>query len=355
MAGARVAVISDDLTGALDATAPFALLGWKVLVATSLAAVDTLLDMEADVVAVALGSREETAAEAAMRARAAARRFSGTPCIFKKIDSRMKGNVGAEVGAVALALGLAPVLVCPAIPELGRVVVRGAVAGIGIAEPIPVARAVEGVTAIIPDAASPADLDAAVAGFAGGLLVGARGLAAAVARQMGRKPGTGSFSARLRGPLVIVVGSRDPITLEQVAKVRKLPQADWIGAVDGFVPKGKNLAEVVILQAVDGPGAHGAEVAARLARGLCQDHLAGRSMVVLTGGETAAAALSAMGVGVLDVLGEVLPGLPLCHALNGADGLLIVTKSGGFGDVECLMQVAQMAVAGKAGSRVVVE
>jgi uncharacterized protein YgbK (DUF1537 family) len=62
--------------------------------------------------------------------------------------------------------------------------------------------------------------------------------------------------------------------------------------------------------------------------------------LVLTGGETAAAVLAATGLGVLQVVGEVLPGIPLCKACGRDDLPLIVTKSGGFGAPDALSLLA---------------
>ena len=54
--------------------------------------------------------------------------------------------------------------------------------------------------------------------------------------------------------------------------------------------------------------------------------------LVLTGGATAEAVLDALGVYLLDLEGEVLPGLPLSRG----EGWRIVTKSGGFGTADTL-------------------
>jgi uncharacterized protein YgbK (DUF1537 family) len=42
--------------------------------------------------------------------------------------------------------------------------------------------------------------------------------------------------------------------------------------------------------------------------------------------------LESLGIGVLELIGEALPGLPLAMA----NGLTFVTKSGGFGDEDTL-------------------
>ncbi|MGN6742194.1 MAG: nucleotide-binding domain containing protein, partial [Amnibacterium sp.] len=65
--------------------------------------------------------------------------------------------------------------------------------------------------------------------------------------------------------------------------------------------------------------------------------------LVLTGGETARAVLDALGVGRLDVVRELEPGV----VLSRAPGLpvLLVTKAGAFGDAGSLVRVATLLTA----------
>jgi uncharacterized protein YgbK (DUF1537 family) len=64
--------------------------------------------------------------------------------------------------------------------------------------------------------------------------------------------------------------------------------------------------------------------------------------IVLTGGDTARAVCSALGTQSLDVYREAAPGVPISLLQGGRwDGLPVVTKAGGFGDVETLVNVIQ--------------
>ena len=56
------------------------------------------------------------------------------------------------------------------------------------------------------------------------------------------------------------------------------------------------------------------------------------SLLVLSGGATAQVILERLGIDVLELVGEALPGLPLARA----NGLTFVTKSGGFGSEDTL-------------------
>ncbi len=142
-------------------------------------------------------------------------------------------------------------------------------------------------------------------------------------------------------PIAFAIGSRDPITMEQVAALRRSqPDAGYCRAPNGRSEGGQSTAAVAIIQAVPGDaGRTSSEVSQDLARGFVRDMVAGRACLVLTGGETAAAVLAEMGIGLLQVLGEVLPGLALCRALDFPDAPLIVAKSGGFGGPETLSQL----------------
>lgn len=336
----RVALIADDLTGALDAAAPFVAQGMAAVVATGPGGLARAMAAGVPVVAVSLGSREVPQAAAAALAAAAARELAGAEWLFKKIDSRLKGHVAAELAAVAAAWGTGRALLAPAIPAMGRVVRGGVVVGFGVAAPIALAPiAACGLQVAMPDMATDGDLDRAVAGAGPGMvLAGARGLAAALARRLGGAA-VPSPPARLPGPVALAIGSRDPITRAQVAALRTArPGLAVTPAPDGAAPPFAGRGDTLLL-ASPGPGADGATVSARLAAAFCRDHLPGRAALVLTGGETASAVLAAMGVQVLDLLGEVGPGLPLSRPLDFPDAPLIVTKSGGFGAADALVRL----------------
>jgi D-threonate/D-erythronate kinase len=346
MSGLNAVIIADDLTGALDSIAPFAALGLTCLAALSLADLPAAIALGPQVLAVNLGSRELPTDEAralATRAAQALQRAAGPGTIWlKKIDSRLKGAVAAETEAVAAVLRVGQVLLCPAIPELGRVVRRGLLEGVGVVQPIPVRQALpDGLTAEAPDAESDADLDRLVAGAGTDcLFVGARGLAAALARSL--RAGRAPIPAQLPpGPLGFAIGSRDPITLAQVTLLQASGGPDRVAAPDGEVPPPRVLGPVLV-QATPGAGSSPVAVSQRFATGL-QPHLAGLTTLVVTGGETVAALLHAAGVGLLRITGEVLPGLPLCHAEGHAGFPALVTKSGGFGAPDTLLRLWQAA------------
>lgn len=330
-----LAIIADDLTGALDAAAPFAARGLRVRVALGPEHLGAALAQAPEVIAVTTASREIAPADATAAMRRTLRALPPMR-IFKKVDSRLKGNIGAELDA----LDFGQALVLPAVPEFGRVVRGGCVAGFGVDHPIDIRARLgrHAMRAEIPDTLTSGDMAQALrAAPAGALLIGARGLAEALAAQMtGRPPRP---VATLPGPAALFgIGSRDPITLAQADALRADPGTHFVGAPNGRVPPLPD-APRLLVQAL--PGDHaldGAEVAENLAAALAPLLRPGFGTALLCGGATAEAVLARRGVGWLEIRGECLPGL----VVSVTNGLTILTKSGGFGDRDSLLRVADM-------------
>jgi uncharacterized protein YgbK (DUF1537 family) len=172
--------------------------------------------------------------------------------LFEKVDSRLKGHIATEAAALAAAIGAPAAALCPAIPELGRVLVGGRLAGFGVATPIDAATVKSGATPAIrvEDAETDEDLDriADRALAEGALMAGARGLAAALTRRTG-SAGMAE-ERRLEGPMAIAIGSRDPITVELVARLQaRWPEVAVVEAPNGRAADAVPEAGVVVLQA----------------------------------------------------------------------------------------------------------
>lgn len=323
-----LALIADDLTGALDAAAAFCADGLSVVVATRPEAYSAALDTGAEVVALSTNSRDGSAQEAQARVARAVAQSAGRR-IFKKIDSRLKGYVAAELAPFADV----PLLVAPALPAFGRTVENGYLTGFGVAEPIDV-RAVLGDlsrAAMVPDCRCADDLDAALAHApAEAVLVGARDLAFALARAGGLTP---QVPAALSGRIGVAVGSTDPITIVQVAALAGT-DVSIIPAPSGHSTQIPDARGHIVLQAASGHTSDSIQIGKSLAQSfrpiadLCDT-------LVLTGGATADVILATLGVELLCLEGEILPGLPVSR---GADWR-IVTKSGGFGVPNTLLRL----------------
>lgn len=334
----RTLILADDLTGALDSAVGFARGGRKVLVARHPEAVADAMACTPDVLAVNTASREIASEAAARRVATALSSLDrdAFSIVMKKVDSRLKGNIAAETAVLTDWMTPSRRIASPAIPDMGRKVMSGALTGSGVAEPIPVARRFDGAVET-PDIASEADLDALVTeGGTETLWIGARGLAFALARREGI---AAPDRAALTGPLMIANGSRDPVTRAQIAA---LPCA-VTEAPDGRAPETPLPGEPLILSISDGGGSlTGEEAASRLADSIA--HLAARhrpASLLICGGESAQAALDRIGISSLQVIAELRPGLPLCVVDAAWGKVRIVTKSGGFGAPDLLADILE--------------
>lgn len=121
-----VLVIADDFTGANDAGSGFARLGARVQVLFN--SDRPLRHDTADVWIINSDSRALGINEAADRvSRLVTHHQQRLGWLFKKIDSTLRGNIGAEVSAALTASGKRLALVVPAVPRLGRTTRNGAV------------------------------------------------------------------------------------------------------------------------------------------------------------------------------------------------------------------------------------
>lgn len=329
----RLAIVADDLTGALDAAAPFAARGLSTVVALGRADLAAALASGADVVGVSTDSRE-IPPHAARQAVADCIAMLPTGLgIFKKIDSRLKGNIAAELDAIPFQRAL----VIPAIPAFGRWMRNGRLDGFGVAEPIRIAGRLgrHAASATTPDIDAQGDIDHALATIAHDLPVGARGLAEALALRLA-PTATPRLRAPISAPVFCVIGSTDPITTAQVERLRATLDVAYIAAPDGEAPQDlPHGHDLTLLQATEGPGADPAVVAGRLGAAMLRLRPPAGATLVLSGGATAQVVLRALGIGILDLRGEALPGMPIARA----NGFTIITKSGGFGQPDALLRL----------------
>lgn len=328
-----LAIIADDLTGALDAAAPFAMRGISTVVALGVAGLPEALATGARIVGVSTDSREIGAKQATAAVRAALTALPQGTRLFKKVDSRLKGNVVAELDAIPHRKSL----VVPAIPEFGRVTRNGSIEGFGVAEPINIAARLghHARSAVIPGVVLQADIEAAL-DTPHDLVIGARGLAEAMARLMAPYA-SGPDLALPASAACCVIGSTDPITLAQAAHLRRAcPDLDYIEAPNGVAPVSGRAGRLTLMQATQGDVlVDGKAVAAALGASLQRLSPPADALLVLSGGATAQVILETLGIEVLDLLGEVQPGLPVARA----GGLTVVTKSGGFGASDSLSRL----------------
>lgn len=418
------AVIADDLTGAGDTGVQFARAGLRTRALMgdwSAASVEG-----ADVAVINTESRAlapEAAYEAVSRAASRLRDVSARP-VYKKIDSTMRGPVGAEIDAVLDVFEQRMAIVCPAFPENGRVVVGGYLLVGGQ----PVARTAIGRDPVAPvresflpallasqsrrpvhhvgldlleqgaqklgehltklhqdgdcvaviDAVSDAELETIVEATEPMrehvLLVGSAGLAQPLGRELASQ-GEGRGEPASRRGVMVVVGSVNPVSREQMARLGEATGVEFV-SLDGTaavqdesarresvdraleqVRQAASAGRTVVLTTPGEPtdvdaaqragaaqGMEPRQVARRVAEALAtvavtaldDTALAG---IVVTGGDTAQALLDLLEADGIDLVAEVLPGIPFGKLHGGKrPGLQVVTKAGGFGGPDALVQ-----------------
>jgi uncharacterized protein YgbK (DUF1537 family) len=357
-----VSILADDLTGACDTGTLFAgkhpvpVAVWPRRPPRALIRV---LDTE---------TRAAGGDEAARRVEAAA---AGSPAAtrwFKKIDSTLRGHIGEEVDALMRATGAAGAVLTPAFPAQGRIVLDRLllVDGVPVTETpvardpdfpapasasvidllrpscdrplawIPIDQVRAGVHALaarltrlsgtvaVADAEVDEDLgrlvDAVLALPRPPLLVGAAGLARALAQRLGV---LAEQVALPSGPRwLIVAGSRHPATRRQIAAARAAGLA-VVASPDEEVTDRRAIAVRV------------ADEARRLLERDAFD------VVVVTGGATAVALFSALDAERIDLVGAPAPGLAVGYLRAPRwPALPVVTKAGAFGAPDLLVSLA---------------
>ncbi|WP_161988559.1 four-carbon acid sugar kinase family protein [Pedococcus bigeumensis] len=395
-------IVADDLSGAAESAATFLLRTTRITVLVSGAADHNHVapDDSPRVVVLDTDSRH-LAAEAAGTevARCVARAGTGAAGarVVKKVDSLLRGNILAEVSALAALLSATPV-VATALPSAGRTVVDGqplvhgrpladttlwdaeeadapatvadVLAGLDpVTVPLSVVRDGPRLRAALADAArcgaaplcdaeTDADLDAVVAASTvldTPLLVGSAALVAAVARRLDAddapaQPDDAPAQPPVRSSsepqhvVVAVVGSAAPTIAAQVALLTDLG-LPVLRLDPGELLTAPAQARTRVEEALSGAGLvvaidHTADVDPSAARRLSTALAAAarpatsRATVLLaTGGETAHAVLTSIGV---DRLRPVATSAEVVRS-HTPDGPVVLTRPGSHGSTSSLL------------------
>lgn len=123
----RLLVIADDFTGALDTGVQFANLGIETQVTTQRQLEKIHLKKATEVLVVDTESRFLTSSQAYQRIRDVLRSCQslGYQYLYKKVDSALRGNVSAELKAVSDHFGQESIGFVPAFPDYKRSVRQG--------------------------------------------------------------------------------------------------------------------------------------------------------------------------------------------------------------------------------------
>ncbi|MCX8251646.1 MAG: four-carbon acid sugar kinase family protein [Dehalococcoidia bacterium] len=426
----RIGIYADDLTGALDAAAPFAAVGMSTYVSVF----GIVPDDDARthrVLSLNVGTRHadrfpvfDKAARAVQELRA-----TGFRLLVNKIDSTLRGHAGMEaraglspepsdprdIGKTGSWSGPRLALIAPSFPAMGRIVSGGQVLVNGI--PLPetevgrdpltpvnssdIAELVELNTGIRPtflslydvradgrlhhriaelsdrppvlavcDAESDEDMKLIAAAFvdAGGevILSGSAGVTNALAEILSDesqgRPEPASNTGGRTAPSLIVSGSQRSLTGYQLKLASDNRSVEWlqidpVALLDEDLSRETRDNAVSTLVSAMEDGKHAAvslcqvdvtgdlDVPTKLVRelGAICYRVARRTRpgaVVIIGGDTAQAALRAVGAAGIVMHGQPFPGIPAGTVDGGLlDGVRVVTKAGAFGDQEILVDI----------------
>lgn len=343
----RLLILADDFTGACDAAAPFAS-SRETLV---LHGVPTRWPDDADVLSVDLDVRERFDGQAETVAREAAKQLcAAQPLadVFLKIDSTLRGPIAGLVSGALAGSGRQTAVLAPAFPEQGRlfrdgrVYVNG-VAGASLTE-------VLGAQHVVMDADGIEKLQAVAQAWLQHpewLLVGSAGLARQIAGHVEAREAQGLRNAR--SPILVVAGSPTSHTQAQIERIRGLGLIVVVGgespAPIGRPADGHQLIVVCTPPAAERDAGESARaVAETVATWATDDGTAAFTpgALVMTGGATARFVCERLGASGVRLQGEFQPGVPHGTLHGGVwHGVRIVTKAGGFGTPETLLDVVR--------------
>lgn len=429
----RLGVIADDLTGANDTGVQFARRGARTLVPLDWHDLRSLA-RRADVLVLNTNSRAAPPRVAAQRARVAAEalRRAGVEAVYKKIDSTFRGNVGQELDAILDVFPSPLTVLTPAFPPAGRAVRNGTLLVGGV----PVHRTAVGRDPVTPvceshlptllgqqvqrpihllqlsslrghsaratrtlrdwraatpaivlaDAATPQDLDRlarlVVREGLFGVAAGSAGLATALSAALAWPRRARRAKPDGKAPVLLVVGSPNPTSVDQVAWVEKDSRVAVVRAtladvvadgdryrreLDRVVKKAR--AEIAagrdtvltLAQRPTPPTGRSRALRPTASRAISEflgqaTRLVARDArpggLLLCGGDIATAACSALGASGIELQGEVEAGVPWGRLVGGelAD-LAAVTKAGGFGKTEAFARAIRFLRPGRARAR----
>ena len=345
-------------------------------------------------------TRHTSAASAAAKVRAAFHTLQDGSSlrIYKKTDSLLRGNIGAELRALCDAAGSGPLVFAPGYPTGGRTTIDGIhrLDGVPVADaapgrdpltpvceahiptllrdsarlktasvPLDVVRGGQdtflaeleragrnGVEVLAPDIETDDDLQAIasalLASAAACISAGSAGLAEYLAR-----PGQDSAQPQhlARSAFVAaIVGTPSVHTSVQIERalvagfarrVRIRSRADIESAIQETSrnPSSDQLAIFDTTLVGSAPRPEERRQQLRLVGDLCRALMGAAEQpgLILTGGDTARAAFDALDVDAIEVLGEIEWGVPGGHALRGTRRVAsVVTKGGNMGGPDAL-------------------
>ena len=390
-------IVADDLTGGLDTGVQFAKRGIKVRVFADPAEENDWSDTDAQVIVAVSNSRHmkpEMAYQTVHKIVSAGKR-SGIPYVYKKTDSALRGNIGAELSAALDASGEEVLSFLPAYPAMNRVTIGG----FHYIDGVPVDKSVFGSDPFNPVYESDVrkligeqtdkpvlygndtgkgilliDSETEEEMRQAGLVLLQRGFLSASAGCAGfaallpelleiesegkpRIPGYGKG-------LLVISGSLNPITMEQLnvaesngfTRIRlstemklgtenlPLPKMGerWLIIDSSDSEQDKIASEAYIREKGWTNEEVRLRVAANLGNVLAEIQDTNDFMTMIIGGDTMLACLKRIGCSNLEPLKEPFPGVVLSKYNTGGSERLLISKSGGFGNKTLLTDIRNL-------------
>jgi uncharacterized protein YgbK (DUF1537 family) len=370
----RIAVIADDLTGALDTGVQFTQWGY----ATQL--VETPDDTTAEVIIINTDTRNKPPTEAYIKTYEIAEKLD-VELVYKKTDSTLRGNPGPEIQAILDALNEKKVVFTPTYPPTGRKVENG---HLYVNEkPITETEYIieyKYKTSFIPDIldteipvhviGSPGDAPMTginvfdskteydlnlIASHKTRVMAGSAGLADAICQRLRDPPPVlsiiGSIRTETRTQLTLLKDRLGTtlIPLDTIRALNNSPQ-NTIQEAEAAINRGRDVAitssissDVIENTWIEAKrlnlSAYEVEkritdTLAEITEALLPKRLSG---LIITGGATALAVTKYLKIENIMILDEVQPGIPVLKL----DNIPVITKAGGFGQPNTLIQATK--------------
>lgn len=415
------AIIADDLTGACDSGIQLYKKGYAVQVLIDRAACLNLKRESPYIYSVSTDTRSTGNEQAyqAVRETASTLREKGITWFYKKVDSVLRGSTGRELEAMLDELGYDVALIAPAYPVAGRIVRNGRLlvntscSSADFSGVKAIAKSAKGSCGTIElDAVrseNPLDFQQAVTEcYRSGnrlMLVDSETEEdmKRIAHSIGRLPlrilpaGSAGLISHLRClleresaahfqviqreegekasaslPIVMVIGTRHPVTLAQVESLKQCPDdyafflLESEGLTEEAIPRQLEQAQatfyaqpglqhkrciVVTTNRIYRGTGKAVEVGSDVFNGAITNALAqathwvleccGCSSLVLSGGATASAVLEHLGAHQITLMDEPMPGIVAGYTVRKGQRLYVATKSGGFGEKQALADLVR--------------
>jgi len=383
----KLVVLADDFTGSLDTGVQFAKLNISTSVLFSDCDSDKISSCPSQLLVIDLECRHDTAEEAYNKAYKTVCEVlkAGVKSIYKKTDSALRGNIGAELTALLDASKASLLEFVPAFPQNGRTTQNGIhyVSGTPVAESvfgsdpfnpvkhsyIPDIIAEQSKVSVslgdkldkpfirVHDAQAEEDLKRIAekmenASITAGCAAFAKYLPELLKLKADRKD---TEERAYSKKMLLISGSVNEITLRQIEEAKRQHKifsvtspADEISAE--YEEKG--LAIVASAEIDNKPNfsctsadtieSIRVETANRIAKRtkelfelLCPD------AVTVFGGDTLLAVIRELGCLEITPINEISSGTVLCRAKTAGREFLLVTKSGGFGSPEIVREIVE--------------